>query len=423
MVLFSEMFLSDLINDPVVDKLQENIGRVKDILVSLDKSFPKVLGILVKKNDGKRSVILIDEIDLIGKQFVSTKQVKEKIPFTIQRSGEILALQDIVDKQIVDVTGAKVIRVNDLKLAKIDQEVHLIAADVGLKGMLRRLGLENFFSFIFGIFGRPVPESLIGWDHVDLLKHPTDAPIALTIPHQQLQGLHPAEIADVISRVHTGERTAIFESLSEKTAAEALHELEPKIQAMLLLTLNTKKALGILEKMPLDEAADVLGDIPLDRAEEFLRLLRPKRAQKIKELMRHPEKTAGGLMNTEFLTIPYNLTCDEAIKVIRQSAPAAETINYIYIIDEKEALAGILSIKHLIISPPETKISSIMKTKIISVTEKTDERQIADLISKYNLLAVPVVDEQHKIKGIVMVDDIIDYILPPISRRKKHMLG
>lgn len=425
MVLFSEMFVSELIGDPVVDRLQEPVGKVKDIVFMVGEVFPKISGLLIQLKDLKEeeeAVLLMGEIDLIGKQFVATKSIKERIVFTKLRPEELLLWRDVVDKQIVDTQGARVIRVNDLQLAKVDQDIRLVAADVGLRGLLRRLNLLQIFDFILGIFGKRVPSTLIGWDHVESLKTGR-VKGEITIPTKHLSELHPADIAHIISQVHTEERTAIFASLSEKTAAEALHELEPKIQAMLLLTVDTKKALNILEKIPVDEAADVLGDLPSEKTDEFLRLMRPRKVLEIRKLLKHEEETAGGLMTTEFIAIPDTFSVEQTIARLRELAPDAETIYYLYVIDPQEKLVGVLSLRNLIITPPEKPISEIMIKEVISVNSQMSQRQVAELISKYNLLAVPVTDSEKKILGIITVDDVIDFILPPVSRRKRQMVG
>ncbi len=420
MVLFSEMFVSELIGIPVVDRLQEPVGQVKDIILTVGEVFPRVTGLLLKPP--KEAVILMTEIDLIGKQFVVTKSVKDRIVFTKLRADELLLVRDLMDKQIVDTEGARVIRVNDLKLAKVEQDVRLIAADVGFRGLLRRVGLLGFLDFIYGLFRKKVPDALIGWDHVEQLKTGR-AKGMITVPTKHISEMHPADIANIISQVHSEERTAIFASLSDKTAAEALHELEPKIQALLLLTIDTKKALGILEKMPVDEVADVLGDLTPEKTEELLRLMKPKKSAEVKKLLTHHEETAGGLMTTEFISIPKNLTIQQTIEKMRELAPDAETVYYIYVTDESGKLVGVLSLRTLIISPPEVLISKIMIKDVITVEPEMDQRKVAQVISKYNLLAVPVVDKINKMLGIVTVDDVVDFIVPPISRRIRHMLG
>jgi magnesium transporter len=420
MVLFSEMFVSKLIGIPVVDKLQEHVGEVRDIILSLGEVFPKVTGLLLKWPKG--AVILMSEIDLIGQQFVVTKSLQEQIIYTDHKEGEVRLVRDVMDKQIVDTEGARVIRVNDIKLAKVGQDIRLIAADVGFKGLLRRLGWLPFFSLLFKLFRKEVPDALIGWDHVEQLKTDKSKGI-ITVPTKHISEMHPSDIASIISQVHSEEKTAIFTSLSEKTAAEALHELEPKIQALMLLTIDRRRALNILDKMPIDEVADVLGDLPQENAEEFLRQMKPKKSTEAKKLLKHPDETAGGLMTTEFVVLPQNLTAQQAIEKMRESAPEAETIYYVYFTDESDKLIGVISLRDLIVASPNAPLSDIMTKEIITVDPETDQRKVAAIISKYNLVAIPVVDKEEKIMGIITVDDVVDFILPPISRRIRHMLG
>jgi len=414
------MFASELIGDPVVDCLEQNVGKIKDIIVTLGEPFPKVIGLLVALSDGKREarVLLIGEINLIGKQFVSTHPAKDRIVWTTIREGDVLLMRDVVDRQVVDLEGARVIRVNDLKLAKVEQDVRLIAADVGLRGMLRRLSLEKTVSWFLDLLGKKIPEQLIGWDHVQDLSGGK-----ISVPSKTITDLHPADVAQIISQVRPDEKTFIFSTLSNNTAAEALHELEPMLAAVLIAKLDTKKALGILEKMPADEVADILGDLPSEKSQQLLSLMRVRKATQIRKLLQHRDETAGGLMTTEFIALPQNLTAEQVISRLREIEPDAETIYYLYVVDEAGHLAGVLSLRRLITSPPDKLISEIMIKENITVSPEMTHREVANLISKYNLLAVPVVDQDKKILGIVTVDDVMDFILPPISRRKRRMLG
>jgi len=424
MVVFSEMFVSDVIGIPVVDHVQEKIGTVGDILITMGEVFPKVVALMVKRpEEKKQNILLMTEIDLVGKQFVACKSVSSRVVFTTLREGEVLLSRDILDKQIVDTEGARVIRVNDLKLAKVEQEIRLIAVDVGLSGLLRRLGILSFTTLLYSIFRKKISEKLIGWDHVEQFK--TDVKTGqITIPHMRIEELHPADIAYIMSQVHEDEKEAIFQALSENKAAEALHELEPRLQAVLLMKINKKKSLAILEKMPADEIADVLGDMPSENTEEFLRLLRIRKSNQVRKLLTHPDETAGGLMTTEFVTLSENLSAEQAINRLREIAPAAETIYYLYVVDDLDRLVGVMSLKDLIISRPETKISEIIiKENIVVVGPEQEDSKVADIFSKYNLLAVPVVDKQRRILGIITVDDVMDTVLPPISRRRRHIMG
>ncbi|MDD5594265.1 MAG: CBS domain-containing protein, partial [Candidatus Margulisbacteria bacterium] len=223
--------------------------------------------------------------------------------------------------------------------------------------------------------------------------------------------------------VQTEQKTAIFSALSDKTAAEAIHELEPVLGAVLIAALDTKKSLGILEKMPIDEAADIIGDLPVEKAEELLRLIRPRKSAEIRKLLKHRDETAGGLMTTEFVTLTQHLTVEQVIARLRETAPDAETIYYLYVTDDEGRLVGVLSLRSLIIAAPDKIVSDIMQRHSIKVFPEMNQRQVADVISKYNLLAVPVVDHENRLLGIITVDDVIDLVLPPTSKRKRQILG
>lgn len=423
MIYFNEMYISEIIGLTVIDRVEEKVGRVKDLVIEAGEQFPKVIGLLIKTDKNKKEqILLINEINLLGRKLVSTKTIKSKIAFAPIREGEIFLNRDLIDKQIVDIHGSKVVRVNDLKLAKIGENMHLIAADVGIKGIMRRLNVEKVFSYVLSLFRFDLKDELIGWNFVEPLQTEI-ARLRLIVPYKGVADLHPADIANIISQVHTNEKTAIFESLSTETAAEALHELEPRIQAFLLTTIDTKKALNILEKMPADEAADVIGDLPEDKAAELLRLMKFKKANEIQELLKHGEETAGGLMTTEFITIPQGLTAGQTIERLRDTAPKAETIYYLYIVDEAEHLTGVLSLRNLITAKPDTPITDIMTSKVISVNPEMNQKQVSEVISKYNLLALPVVDKLNRILGIITVDDVVDFIIPTIARRKRLSVG
>jgi Mg2+ transporter MgtE len=230
-------------------------------------------------------------------------------------------------------------------------------------------------------------------------------------------------VAQIISQVPFEEKLAIFESLKTSLASEVLHELEPDVQKSLIENLKPYLAANVLENMPPDEASDVLGDLGEEKTHELLALMRPRDALAVKKLLKHEDTTAGGLMTTEFIALPENLTVQEVIDKLREMAPDAETIYYLYATGENEELKGVLSLRRLIISQPQIPIKEIMNSQIIKVHPEIDQKEVAELISKYNLLALPVVDQENKILGIITVDDIVDLILPPISRRKRFGLG
>lgn len=418
MPLFGELFLSEIIKKPVFDPKGEVTGRVKDIAVVKGDPLPKVSAIIVeKKNQMFR--ISWEQINLFNKRIISTYLAASLIePYTLSED-DLLAVRDILDKQIVDANGAKVVRANDIKLEGYDGDAILIAVDVGMRGILRRLGVEKTSEGFLKLFQTQMPYNLISWNYLQPLK-PKLKTIALTVPRQMVSDLHPADIAEIISQVSRDEGTHLFKDLDLETAAEALSELKPEMQADIINAMDAEKAADIIEEMPPDEAADVLSDLPAQKAKEILEHIEKEEAEDIQELLGHEEDTAGGLMTNEFIAYPPNITVKDAIEGFRKDAEEIETVYYIYAVDENEKLIGATSLRELLLAKPDAQLSEIMETKLKTVTPDADEMVVAEIISKYNLVALPVVDNEGILLGIVTIDDIIDRILPPAAKRKRR---
>jgi magnesium transporter len=232
--------------------------------------------------------------------------------------------------------------------------------------------------------------------------------------------LHPADIADIISQISHKEGATLFKGLDVETAAEALSELEPDVQAALITGMDTDKAADIIEEMPPDEAADVLSDLPVDKAKEILEQIEQEEAEDIQELLSHEEDTAGGLMTNEFIAYPPETTVKEALDRFRKDAEEVETVYYIYVTDKDEKLLGSVSLRELLLAGLDLKLSDIMETKLKTVTPETDEVEVGETVSKYNLVALPVVDSEGSLLGLVTVDDILDRLIPPEAKRRRR---
>jgi magnesium transporter len=269
------------------------------------------------------------------------------------------------------------------------------------------------------LFKRHLAYNLISWNYIQPLE-PKLTKISLTVPRQMVSELHPADIAEIISQVSHREGATFFKGLDVETAAEALSELQPDVQAAIITGMDTDKAADIIEEMPPDEAADVLSDLPMDKAKEILEHIEKEEAEDIQELLSHEEDTAGGLMTNEFIAYPPETSVKEAIEKFRKDAEEVETVYYIYVTDTEEKLIGVISLRELLLAPLDTKLSDIVETKLKTVTPDTDEVEVAEIISKYNLVAIPVVDNEGFMLGIVTVDDVIDRILPPAAKRKRR---
>ena len=415
-----EIFVSEVYKKPVLDQTGEEIGKLKDVIVGLGEPFPAVTTVVISA--GKDTYLVPwDMINLFNRRVISVNARMDVLKPAEVASTDILICRDLLDKQIVDINGAKLVRVNDLELGDVKGKLCLVAADIGLRGLLRRLGMEKSGEKFLALFKYKLQHKLISWTYVQTVE-PKLTRLTLTVSRQKVSSLHPADLAEIISEVSQKERTAIFGSLDVDTAAEALHELEPGVQADIIDDMSKERASDILERMPPDEAADVLGDLPEAKAQELINLMEKEEAEDVQELMEHEDNTAGGLMTTEFLAFPPDMTVEEAIKELRLEAPDVETIFYLYILDQNEHVNGVVSLKNLILAMPHTLLSDIMLTPVKTLPLDADGNDVSEFISKYNLLAAPIVDENNVLRGIVTVDDVVDFLLPTASRKKRRKL-
>jgi len=242
--------------------------------------------------------------------------------------------------------------------------------------------------------------------------------IKLKVSHDKLSLLHPADIADIVSELSPDDRVGLLESLDKEVAADTVEEMVPEHQAGALIEMEPKKAAEILKEMEPDDAADLLADLPDEKVAELLGIIKKEEADELRELMTHPEDTAGGIMTTEFIALPVNLSVEKAINHIRKMEPDAETIYYAYVVGKDEKLLGVLSLRKMIVSKPDTKISDIMDANPVAVNITDEQEEAAKLIAKYNLLAVPVVDDEGRLEGIVTVDDAIDVVIPTAWKKR-----
>lgn len=418
MPFFGELFVSEILKKPVLDPKGEELGRVKDLVIVKGEPLPKVATLIIERKNRLFDLPWTD-LSIFNKRIISSNIYSEALQPYELNEDDLLLVRDILDKQIVDVNGVKVVRVNDVKLEGLNTEAVLIAVDVGMRGIMRRLGVERGGEDLMRLFKRQLPYNLISWNYLQPLE-PKLTTISLTVPRQMVSELHPADIAEIISQVSHKEGATFFKDLDIDVAAEALSELEPDVQAAIISDMDRDRAADIIEEMPPDEAADVLSDLPMDKAKEILENIDEEDAEDIQELLSHEEDTAGGLMTNEFIAYTPDTTVREAIERFRQDAIDIETVYYIYIVNQKEKLIGVASLREILLADPDSRLSDIMETKLKTVTPETDEMQVAEITSKYNLVALPVIDTEGALLGIVTIDDIIDRILPPAAKRKRR---
>jgi magnesium transporter len=410
------LYLSQVIGRPVRDRNDEPIGKVDDLIVAVGGKYPPVTGLVVLTDH--RKIFLpwssVASIDPSGVRLGTTTLDLAKFR---QRPNEILLRADLMDKQIVDIDGRKVVRVNDLRLDEVEGSLRLVAVDVGAAGLLRRLGLEGPYRTLARNLNLPLPERYIDWEDVDPVET-SIASIKLRVPHAGLAELHPADLATIIDQLAPKDRAGVLASLDDEAAADAIEEMEPETQVEVIEDLDPARAADILEEMSPDDAADLVADLSETTREEILALMERDEADEVQGLLGYPEDSAGGIMTTEFVAVPANLTAAQTIDRLRELEPDAETIYYVYVTDEDGKLVGVLSLRDLIVAPPETPISEVMIREPVAVGVLANQDEVAEVVAHYNLLAVPVVDEEGRLVGIVTVDDAIDTVIPTAWKKR-----
>jgi magnesium transporter len=415
------LYLSQAIGRPVLDRDGDVLGTVADLIVAVGDRYPPVTGLVIETD--RRRIFLpwtsVASFDIGGARLSTDKLDITKFH---QRPDEITLKQDLLDKQIVDIDGRKVVRVNDLRLDEIEGKLHLVAVDVGAAGLLRRLGLEGAFRTLARNARLPLPERYIDWEDVDPVETSV-ASIKLRVPHQGLAELHPSDLATIIDQLAPRDRVGVLASLDDEAAADVFEEMEPETQVEVFEDLDPARAADILEEMSPDDAADLVQDLSDETRAEILALMERDEAEELGELLAYPEDTAGGMMTTEFVAIPSTLACAQATDRLREMEPDAETIYYVYVVDGDERIVGVLSLRDLIVAAPERSISEVMIPEPVTVDVLASEDEVAEVVAHYNLLAVPVTDLDHHLVGIVTVDDAMDAILPDAWRKRLPRLA
>ena len=309
-------------------------------------------------------------------------------------------------------------RINDLEIARAGGGMRVVAADVGVAGLLRRLGLKSFGKrFVPALYER-VPRSMIAWDSVAPIRDVNPSQINLSVKESKLSHLHPSDLAEIISDLSAKEAAAVVAQLDDETAADAFEHLDVETQRTLIEDIGTERAADIIEEMDSDDAADLLAELDPDQQRELLAEMSDYTASELRELVRYAEDTAGGLMTTDYTWIYPHRTAEGTIRKIREIAPTSEFIYYLFVVDKEDQLLGLLSLRTLLLADPEAMIESIMETDLVTIHPNMESQDVASTIARYDLLAVPVVDDHGKMLGIVTVDDAIDAIMPAEMARK-----
>jgi magnesium transporter len=329
---------------------------------------------------------------------------------------EMYLARDVMDRQIIDTNGIRVVRVNDLELVRINDKFYVANVDISGAGLLRRLGLGKLPRKFSKNIRTPHRSNIISWDDVELL--PADGIVRLKVSSERIADLHPADLAEILTDLSRTESTKLIESLDVKTLADTLEEVEPDFQVSLVQDMPNERVADVLEEMSPDEAADLLAELPEKRSQELLSLMEDEEAEDVKKLLAYPEDSAGGIMTTEFCAIRPDISAEQLMKYLRANAEEAETIYYVYVTDNEDHLNGVFSLRDLVLAEPETPVTQFMHHRVVSVNVNDSQDDVAQAIAKYNLLAIPVVDDDKKLLGIVTADDALDKIIPTAWKKR-----
>jgi len=406
------LYLSQVLSRPIRDLEGDSVAIVKDVIVRLgEEDHPALTGVVARyrRRDFFVSRWRITEFNEHGVRLNS--DILDLRPF-VRRDGEVLLARNVLDKQLIDVDGKRVVRVNDVQIIHAAGEWRVTGADVSLRGLWRRLAPA-------GLMGTRKPVEVIDWSNVGYLAT-DEATVRLKTSSDKLARLHPVEIARLAEALSYHHGSEVVESLDDETAAETLEEMPAERQAQILGDMDEERAADILEWMSPDEAADVLGDLPEDKAEELLGLMEDEEQAEVAELLPYEDDTAGGLMTTEFVTLPRELTVGEALARLRQMAETPNMIYYLYVVEGEGSwqLSGVIALRSLILADPAVPLDEVMRSEFQKAHPDEPANEVAQRIAEYNLLALPVVDESGEILGIITVDDAMEILLPKDWRQR-----
>ncbi len=413
------LYVSQLQGKQIWDAWSLPVGECVDVLVgALHRPFPPVRALAVRDGKSSPHFILGRQISSLYPSITLNVPQTEVTPFEPQ-GDELWLIDRVLDRQIVDIDGRRVVRVNDLQLMRVQDQFCLTGVDVGAHGLLRRLGLHKAAEALAGALGRSLGSGVIPWEDVAPLQ--PEEPLRLQVSRDKITRLPPADIASILSDLDRRTSEALATSFSDETLADTLEESPADVQVALLSQLSPGRAADVLEEMGPDEAADLLADLSQEASDQLLGLMEQEEAEDVQGLLRYPVDSAGGIMTTEFAHVDHDLTIGEALDHLRNSPEAREdeVLHYVYLTDQERTLHGVISLRDLVMAPADDPLGTRADEDPITVAPHTPQEQVAYLVAKYDLMAVPVVDEESgELLGIVTVDDAIDAVLPTAWKKR-----
>jgi magnesium transporter len=404
--------LSELLGSTVYDATGAVCGRVREVAVAPQEDRSRVASLIVKTASGNR-VLPFSAVSQVVSGIRASTTAAEWNPAN-GAEGLFLLGRDLLDQQVIDVHGRKVVRVNDVDFYQETAQNRLVlkieGVDVGARGAIRRLLKGVVPLVLLRALLQRIPPREIPWEFIDLIETDPARRVKLKISHELLAKLHPADIADIVEDLAPDEREAVFETLDEEVAAGAMEELEPKVQKSVVESLDSDRAADIVEEMQPDAAADLLADLPQDRTEEILVQMQPAERQEVTDLLEFEENTAAGRMTTEYIALPVTATAHDAVEAMRTFEGRMESMSTIFLIDSHGTLAGAVPLVKIVLAPSTTPLLALTQERLVSCHVDAKEKEFAELFDKYNLLTLPVIDENNHLTGVITPDDVINML-------------
>ena len=404
--------LTTLLGTPVTDAKGHLRGRIKDIAVATGPDAGKVAGLVLKSRTG---LCLVPSHEVMETPAGTLELRSSNALYPLKGDDNFLYLQqDLVDRQIIDIKGRKVVRVNDVDLEWMGHgSAHLLRVaevEVGLRGAVRRLLKGLVPKARLEAISRKITPTVIPWQFVDVIELDPARRVKLRIEYERLGAMHPSDLADILEDLSPAERDVVFQSLDEEVAAETLEEVDPKLQKELLEKLDEEDIADIVEEMDPGAAADLLAELPEERADAILEEMEPEERQEVEELLEFDEDSAAGVMTTDFVYLGLDATVAHAVQALRSFDGDPESVTEIYVLDEQRILRGAIPLARLVMSQPEAALFLLAERHVMSCPFNMRHNQVAEMFDKYNLHALPVVDAQGRMVGVVQADQVISFL-------------
>ena len=415
----SVFLYTQILGKKILDEFGDTLGELKDIYVTTDEGYPRVIGYKVKKNGSTFNyefrTIVVNEDG--GRVTIKTKGSRE----ILARTYSYLLSEHLLDKKIVDITGKQVVRVNDLKIAEMAGEFRVVGVEIGALAKFRRMKIPSFGKVIYKVFNKDCSDKMLMWDEVESIdmvnenSHISDS-------YSKLAALHPADLADILEDLDDPARKKIFESLDEDLAADTFEEIEDEYKGSIIKDLSETKTAELLENMGNDEIADLLEELEGEEREKVLVNLEQDDADEVNELLKYEDEAVGSVMTTDFISFALNITVGETVEILKEMDPDEDIMYYIYVTDEEDKVKGIVILKDLLLNDSEVKLEDIMEDNITTVKHDAKIEDAIEQAAKYDLLSTAVVDEEDKLVSIVQIHDIVDEFLYPLWKKKNKGL-